>query len=121
MKPLEEAVLGWRKAASKGQEGQPEWFHPLRSLVQAGIPMVCQPLLRHSMCVMLKASQQLHPGTQGAQISHMQSCAQAYRGQLWRCFLNVEEKAQEGVYDRLVSKALGKHFSSKVLLMRPLC
>ncbi len=33
----------------------------------------------------------------------------------------MEEKAQEGVYDRLVSKALGKHFSSKVLLMRPLC
>ena len=48
-------------------------------------------------------------------IQRILSCAQAYRGQLWRCFLNVDEKAQEGVYDRLVSKALGKPFSSKVL------
>lgn len=38
---LEEAVLKWRRDASKGQKEQPEWFHPLRSLVQAGIPMVC--------------------------------------------------------------------------------
>ena len=40
---LEEAVLKWRRDASKGQKEQPEWFHPLRSLVQAGIPMVCHP------------------------------------------------------------------------------
>ena len=39
---------------------------------------------------------------------------QAYRGQLWRCFLNVDKKAQAGVYDRLVSKALGKRFKGKV-------
>ena len=39
---------------------------------------------------------------------------QAYRGQLWKCFLNIDKKAQEGVYDRLVSKALGISFKGKV-------
>ena len=39
---------------------------------------------------------------------------QAYRGRLWKCFLNVDKKSQEGVYDRLVSKALGKRFKGKV-------
>ena len=38
---LEDAVLEWRNAPRKSKGEQPEWFHPLRSLVQAGIPMVC--------------------------------------------------------------------------------
>ena len=37
---LEDAVLEWRNAPRKSKGEQPEWFHPLRSLVQAGIPMV---------------------------------------------------------------------------------
>ena len=38
---LEDAVLEWRNAPKKSKGEQSEWFHPLRSLVQAGIPMVC--------------------------------------------------------------------------------
>lgn len=47
-------------------------------------------------------------------ILNRNDACQAYRGQLWRCFLNVDKKAQAGVYDRLVSKALGKRFKGKV-------
>ncbi len=39
---------------------------------------------------------------------------QSLRGQLWKGFLNVEKKRTPGVYDKLVSKALGKRFSGKV-------
>lgn len=39
---------------------------------------------------------------------------QSLRGQLWKGFLNIEKKRTPGVYDKLVSKALGKRFSGKV-------
>ena len=90
---LEGAVLQWRKAASKGQEGQPEWFHPLRSLVQAGIPMVCHPLSSHSKYITLKAAQQplfmapiiLRPkccaaGVQGAAVEVLPECGREGSG-----------------------------------------
>ena len=41
IRALEDAVFEWRNAPQKSKSEQPEWFHPLRSLVQAGIPMVC--------------------------------------------------------------------------------
>ena len=49
MHALEEAVVGWQRGPSKGQKEQPDWFHPLRSLVQAGIPMVSHPFPAHSV------------------------------------------------------------------------
>ena len=39
---------------------------------------------------------------------------QAIRGHLWKVFLDVAGKARPGVYDKLVSQALGKPFSGKV-------
>lgn len=43
---LEDAVLKWRSNPGHVGNEQPEWFHPLRSLVQAGIPMVRPSILR---------------------------------------------------------------------------
>lgn len=39
---------------------------------------------------------------------------QSIRGQLWKGFLNIQTKRLPGVYEKLVSKALGKRFSGKV-------
>ena len=39
---------------------------------------------------------------------------QAIRGDLWSVFLRLDSKAKPGVYDKLVTKALGKRFTGKV-------
>ena len=62
--------MGWRRGASKGQKEQPEWFHPLRSLVQAGIPMVSHPFQCIACWYILKGSQQPKHGIYGANSTH---------------------------------------------------
>ena len=44
---LDDALLAWRGAQQRGIQKEPTWYQPLRSLVQAGVPMVRHSSILH--------------------------------------------------------------------------
>ena len=101
---LEQACQSWPPGERGLGHNSTDWQHQLRSLVQAGIPMVCgthmstHPVrLTNTHC---SAHEQL-------------MIAQTLRGKMWHTFLGLEAVKKQGYYEQLVFQALGNKYTKR--------
>jgi len=99
------------RAMAAGAE-LPAWQQQLRSLVQAGIPMVRGPRpRRRTVCGAGRPSGARREAAGGRR---GRARAQALRGKLWKVLLRSEAKRSPGVYQGLVAEALGRRGRRRV-------
>ncbi len=99
------------RAMAAGAE-LPAWQQQLRSLVQAGIPMVRGPRpRRRTVCGAGRPSGARREAAGGRR---GRARAQALRGKLWKVLLRSEAKSSPGVYQGLVAEALGRRGRRRV-------
>lgn len=103
LQQLEQACQGWAPEDRGASKELNDWQHQLRSLVQAGIPMVTgtKQHTRTSMCISQTA------------LPEPMIYVQTLRGKMWRTFLGLEAVKQEGYYEQLVHQALGDKYSKR--------
>ena len=99
---LEQACQSWPPGERGLGHNSTDWQHQLRSLVQAGIPMVCS----------------MHMSKDTVDKPSISTCeqlivVQTLRGKMWHTFLGLEAVKKEGYYEQLVFQALGNKYTKR--------